>query len=268
MRIISPALFLAISTLFLFSCKKDPATNTNPAEALSYGTDPVFFVKSQDYVADPNITEAGTWSAFPDDLKIDNATGRITITKKGKSQQSQAGMKYKITFTPTQGEKDSTYITIAGVNYQDRIYTQNNFMVDPILNASFSNGLPSGTFSADRNKLEIDPVTGQIDLKKTIQNGFFGGDADNEDWREVTISYKTNDNPNNVTHNIDLIIYYYDSVSDIPSNVSTVMRAHQQLLLGIDPANIPVTSAPIDDDINDLVSVTKPRPPCIIIVGQ
>jgi hypothetical protein len=65
-----------------------------------------------------------------------------------------------------------------------------------------------------------------------------------------------------------MIIYYYDTVNDIPSNVSTVMRAHQSQLLGIPEVNIPVTTAPVDASVNDLVSITRPRPPCIIIVGH
>ncbi len=258
-----------IFSFVLISCDKDPV-NQEPLNYKLRYSDSIFYLKSGNYEVAPLTQASGTYEAFPDDLNIDPATGKITISVNGKGgQHSQMGLRYKIKFTSNSGQKDSTYIILSGINYQDRIYnmTQADSKISPIYNADISKNTPGGIYTADRNKLAINAATGEIDFKQTVANGFFGGDPTNDDWREVEISYKPND-ASTKTNKINLIVYYYDTVNDIPSNVSTVMRAHQSQLLGIPEANIPVTTAPVDASVNDLVSITRPRPPCIIIVGH
>jgi hypothetical protein len=262
-----------ISCLFLLvSCKKEGSSVPAPTDGkLSYSSN-IFYVKATDYVVSPQNTGAGLYTAFPDNLNIDPTTGAITISIKDKDgKATQTGLKYKINYTSSNGKKDSTFITLAGINFQDRIYvlTQNDTLVSPIYNATPGQQFPGGNFSQSNGKLSIDPATGRINLKKSIQNGLFNDDPQNSNWRVVNIQYSVNDaSAVSNKNNLDVVVYYYTSVQNIPSNVSTAMREHQNLLLGIDPVLIPQTNAPVDNDIKNIVSAARPRPPCIIILGQ
>jgi hypothetical protein len=268
-------LVITISALTgIFGCRKKTSDEQNGPGTQPYSlTYPaaVFYLQSNDYIVSPSISKQGNYVAFPDDLNINAATGQITVSLKGReNKESQTGLKYKIVFT-SGSVKDSTFITIAGINYQDRIFTlaQNDTLVKPFYNASGTLPVPAGSvFTSSNNKLSIDPATGVINLKKTIENGFFNDDPQNNQWRVVTIKYVTNDASTSDKNNLDVVVYYYTDTNNIPSNVSSAMRAHQGLLLGLDPVNIPVTTAPVDQSISNIVSVSKPRPPCIIIIGH
>lgn len=264
MRILS---VLVLVVMFFLSCKREPGAAKSADKKISYG-DSVFYLKSASYTIAPVNAKAGTYTAFPDNLKINSATGAITVSLNGNDGQSQTGLRYKIKFTSTSNEVDSTYITIAGINYVDKFYhlSQNEDFIRPVYNADLSTPLPSGSYTADDNDLAINPSNGHIDIRKTIENGFFDNQL-NSSWKEVTVEYRTSDN-NNVTNSIDIILYYYNSVNDIPSNVSALMQAHQRMTLGVNSTLIPSTFGPVDNNLDSDLSLFKPRPPCIIIVGH
>jgi hypothetical protein len=265
------ALSVFICLLFA-SCKKNSATGIgNGSPKLSYG-DSVFYVRGQSYEISPNITETGTYTAFPENLLIDKATGKITVAIMGNGKESQTGLRYKIKFQATGSNRvDSTYIVLAGINYLDKIYylSQNDSIISPIYNADISKSLPSGTFGIQADsKLAINPLNGQINVKECIRRGLFDRPAENGEWEEVTITYKANDNSNSATNRIDIALYFYNTVNDIPSNVSNVMRAHQTMVLGVPQPAIPITTGPIDNDLPDNLAINRPRPPCIMIIGR
>jgi hypothetical protein len=203
---------------------------------------------------------------------IDPATGKITVKIIGQGLESQTGLKYKIKYTSTDGSvSDSTYITLAGINYLDQIYyiSRNDSIISPVYNAKLGNTLPSGTYGiAPDSRLAIDPVTGKININECIRKGMFDIPVEHGEWEEVTVEYRSNDPSNNATNRIDIALYYYNSVAEIPSNVSALMREHQKMVLGIPQDDIPVTSGPIDLDLPDNISTFRPRPPCIIIVAN
>ncbi|HEY0041910.1 MAG TPA: hypothetical protein VGB71_14660, partial [Flavisolibacter sp.] len=238
---------------------------------LSYG-DSVFFVRSQEYIVSPNITNKGKFRAFPDNLVIDSVTGKITVRIMGHGNESQTGLRYKITFQPEgSNQLDSTFIVLAGLNYLDRIYnlSLNDTIISPVYNADHSKSTPAGTYGIQAdNQLAINPQNGQINIRECIRRGLFDLPVENGEWEELTITYKSNDGSNSATNRIDIALYYYRSIQDIPSNVSTLMRAHQTMVLGVAQTNIPITSGPIDTDLPDNISLFKPRPPCVIIVGN
>lgn len=281
-RIYIPVLIFAL-WLAAASCKKQEVQEASEMHVLqqssslvpqtyklSYG-DSVFYLMSNDYVVAPIMAKAGKYKAYPSNLNIDSVTGKITVSLNGNDKaQSQTGMRYNITFTSTLGEKFTTSIVLAGITYRDKIYysTLNDSIALPIYNGSLSKPLPGGTYKSSNKKLAINASNGKINLKQSIRNGFFSDDLENKEWRQVTISYKTNDKSTSDKNCLNLIIYKYPSVTHIPSNVSAIMRAHQPQLLGITPLTIPVTSAPADLSIASTVSMSKPRPPCIIIVGN
>lgn len=264
---------LGIIILALTACKKKPV-NDDPVNdgKLSYGSDSVFFLRAQAYTISPNISKTGTYTAFPDNLVIDPLTGKVTVTMMGKGGESQTGLKYKILFQESGTEfKDSTYITLAGINYLDRIYylSQNDTIISPVYNADVNKSTPNGTYGIQMdNEVGINPQNGQINLKECIRRGLFDTPVENGEWEEVTILYKSNDGSNNVTNRIDVALYYYHTLADVPHNVSEVMRAHQRQVLGVSQTAVPITTGPFDNDLPDNLSLTKPRPPCVIIVGQ
>lgn len=266
MRII-PFIFCLFS---LAGCQKDNPGGSTGDGPLSYGNT-VFYVKATDYVINPASTGSGSYSAFPDNLNIDAQTGQITVSVKDKEgKNTQTGLKYKIYYTSTDGRKDSTTITLAGINFQDKLYylSRNDTIASPIYNADPATGFPGGNFSKSNSKLDIDPATGKINLAKSIRNGLFSDDPQNSNWRVVNIEYTSNDASESRKNNLDVVVYFYTAVENIPSNVSGAMRAHQSLLVGINPVDIPLTNAPVDNDIKNIVSAAKPRPPCIIIIAK
>lgn len=257
--------------LLVSSCRKSSDPNPPAGNNFSYG-DSVFYLKTQTYQVSPTNPRPGVYTAYPENLLIDQATGRITVAMMGNGQESQTGMKYKIRYESTDGTvKDSTYIVIAGINYIDRIYylSQNDSIIRPLYNASLSNGLPSGTYGINPDSdLAIDPSNGYINIKECIRRGFFNIPAENGEWEEVTVQYKSNDGSNQALNRIDIALYYYNNIADIPSNVSAVMREHQKMTLGVAQPEVPVTYGPIDLDLPDNLSISRPRPPCIIIVAN
>ncbi|HWI91337.1 MAG TPA: hypothetical protein VNT20_08675 [Flavisolibacter sp.] len=267
MKIVPSLAFFLVASFI--ACKKKPVTdNPQPSTSkLSYG-DSVFYLKSTTYVISPVNAKAGSYSPFPNNLNINSTTGAITVSLKGNDGQSQTGLRYKIKFTSTNNELDSTFITIAGITYLDRFYTlsKNDSIIYPIYNADISKELPAGNFSGD-NKLAINTSNGQINVKETIRRGFFDNQL-NASWKQTTIRYASNDNSNNANNSIDVILYYYNSAADVPSNVSALMQAHQRMTVGINGPSVTSTTGAIDNNLSSDLSLTKPRPPCIVIVGQ
>jgi hypothetical protein len=267
MRIL-PILILVATTGF-WACKKHSVTDHQTIQKINYG-DSVFYLKSTSYTVAPIDAKAGTYSAFPDNLKIDNNTGVITVTLKGTDGQSQTGLRYKIKYSNSSNQTDSTYITISGINYVDRFYdlSKNDSIIYPIYNADILKELPSGNYNlSNDNKLAINSTNGQINIKETIRRGFFDNQI-NASWKQTTIKYAINDNSSNLNNNLDVIIYYYNSINDVPSNVSALMQAHQKMTVGIPGTSIAPTIGPVDNNLSSDLSASKPRPPCIVIVGH
>ena len=263
------SILIILTSAGFWACKKHPVSDNPPVtNKLSYG-DSVFFLKSTSYTVAPVNSKAGTYAAFPDNLMIDKTTGAITITQKDNDGQSQTGLRYKIKFT-SGTEVDSTYITISGISYVDRFYdlSKNDSIIYPIYNADVSKELPAGNYSiGSDNKLAINPANGQINVKETVRRGFFDNQL-NASWKQTTIKYSSNDNSNGVTNTIDLILYYYNSIADVPSNVSALMQAHQRMTVGIASPTIPTTFGAVDNNLSSDLSLSKPRPPCLIIIAH
>jgi hypothetical protein len=268
MRILPILLLFTIASFW--ACQKHPVSDVTVASnKLSYG-DSVLYLKSTSYTVSPTNAKAGSYTAFPNNLNIDNTTGTITVTLKGTDGQSQTGLRYKIKFTSAANEVDSTYLTISGINYIDRFYdlSKNDSIIYPIYNADVSKELPSGNYSiGSDNKLAINPANGQIDIKETIRRGFFDNQL-NASWKQTTIKYSSNDNSSGAGNTMDLILYYYNSINDVPSNVSALMQAHQRMMVGMNGPAIPSTIGPADHNLSSDLSLSKPRPPCLIIIAH
>lgn len=265
----TPFLFLIVFlSVIVVSCHPDKNNNPgNGAAQLKY-SDSVFSLRSTSYTVTPLSGKTGVYSAYPNNLKINTTTGAITVGLNGNDGQSQTGMRYKIKFVS--GDiTDSTYITIAGVHYFDAFYnlSSGDSLITPYYNGDPSRPLPAGSFSSNGgNKLAL-KSNGQINIPQTIARGFFN-DATNGKWKQVRIDYTTNDN-SGISNSIDVILYYYDNMNEVPSNVAGLMQAHQQLVsAAMRVPSVPSTTGAIDNNLSSDLSLAKPRPPCIVIVGH
>lgn len=263
-------LLVTISVLMLLlACSKNgtnPGTGTggggNTGPRLSYG-DTLFYVGGLDDLIAPVNSFTGKFRTYPLGLALDSLTGVIDLSK------SETGLRYAVLFFPADNSKtDTTYLTVSGITYHDRIYrlSQNERYAYPVYNARTVNPLPSGDY-AKKEEVVIDAATGRIDLGATKTKLFQS--STKSDYREVEIRYECNDLSNRSTQKMKAVIYYYDRLDSIPPNVIDVMKAHQRAVFGQNTATFPQTTlAAPDFSVLQYVSLDKPRPPCIIIVGN
>ncbi|MGZ8560223.1 MAG: hypothetical protein ACXWV3_01440 [Flavisolibacter sp.] len=259
-----PALSIIATCLLLTgmnACKKT-STPSNTESSLNYG-DSIFYLKSADYSILPR-SGTGVYTSFPEGLDLDEATGRIRIGQ-GKSE---SGMRYRVTYTAPSGETDSTFIVVSGVNYFDKYYRLgvNDSVAYPVYNAHHSRPLPQGQFIVDDDRVAINPLNGQINLKQTWRNGFANGLNPADPWKEIRIEYRLVDASQMAENEIRVLLYYYNNMGDITQEIKDIVSAHEDMLLGTNP-----TIAPGLLNMNKMMggpSAFKPRPPCVIIVGN
>ena len=266
---------MVVGSLFLIAgCSKNNhcLSDVKGNGKLSYG-ESIFYLNNSDYTVAPVGSRAGTYTAFPNNLVIDKTTGQVTVRLKGTDGESQTGMWYRITFKANTGnEVDTTYILLSGITYLDKFYhlSQHDSILSPIYNGDEANTTPAGNYDiAHDDKLAINPANGKINLKECMRRGFFGSGSTNRQWKIATIKYAANDKSNGAANQIDIVLYYYRTLSDVPSNVSALMQAHQQMTVGMRSLPvIPTTTGSIDNNLPSNLSLAKPRPPCVIIVGN
>lgn len=268
-------LFFVACYLLLFShCSKKDTAIVHPIAGntrLSYG-DSIFYLRNSAYSISPTQTKAGTYSAYPDNLKIDPATGAITVDVPGNDGNSQTGLWYKIKFrSAASGETDSTMILLSGLTYIDKFYqlAQNDSIISPIYNADPAKAIPSGNYDLQHsNDFAINPANGQINIRECMRRGYFTKQAGSTGWKKATIKYAINDKSGGALNSIDILLYYYHTISEVPSNVSQLMQAHQTMTLGLRTGYIPSTDGTFDSSLPSDLSLSKPRPPCVVIVGN
>lgn len=268
-------LSLSISSLLLLThCSKKDSTTPGPpisSARLSYG-DSIFYLKNSTYTISPTTAGTGTYAAYPDNLLIDPNTGKITVAVNGNDGNSQTGLWYKIMFTSAATkETDSTFILLSGLTYVDKFYqlAQNDSIIYPIYNADPTKAIPKGNYDIQHdNTFAINPANGQINILECMRRGYFTKPADNMGWKKTTIKYAINDKSGGATNSIDIVLYYYHTLAEVPSNVSNLMQAHQSMTLGMRTTAIPSTQGKIDTNLPSDLSLSKPRPPCVVIVGN
>src|SRR5476651_1189194 len=89
---------LVFTICIALSCKKENTADTGvpivTVAPLIY-SDSVFYIREAvNYIVLPTTTTAGTYTCVPSGLKIDGLTGAIDVN------QSETGLKYKVTFAP------------------------------------------------------------------------------------------------------------------------------------------------------------------------
>lgn len=229
----------------------------------------------------------GKFTAVPEGLIINEATGEIDINA------SETGLKYRISFTPSDSDISCTYeLTIGGVNYLDKVYIldQNDFLAAPIFNSNRDVISPCDDDDDDNDDndddsddnsvckfgelgpdnedisdlgIEVNNSTGIIDLQKTLDNGAFGANPVNGSTLEAKLFYRLQDQSLGALNSIDLKIFYFATLADIPQSLlDEINRKNADLLEGGNLVDF--TNA----RINAENPRAKPRPPFLLIVAR
>lgn len=262
--LITLMLIALIGTVLIQSCNKTPvAVNSSPAVATSMYSDSVLYKKSdaKNYIVYPVTQQAGRYEAFPEGLKIDEKTGAVNVG------ESDAGLRYKITYTSSTGEISSSLILIAGINYLDKYYrlSAGDSIAFPVYNGDPAKALPVSSFDewniAAGSGCAIRTKNGQINLAQTMRNAFFGASPE-KGRKEVQISYRLQDNSANALSTINVLLYYYRTMNEVPENLKQTVTDHEAMMLGINPAVTASATARVSS------ASAKPRPPCVIIIAN
>jgi hypothetical protein len=257
--------FLIISGI---SCNKP--NDVQQTYILSYGS-PVLYLKSQstDYIVYPTQTSPGTYSAFPEGIEIDDNTGAINVSK------SETGLKYKITHTATNGDTTSTIVLLSGIQFLDKFYrlSQSDSIAFPIYNGNAANSLPVAGSSFDDNNnansggCSVKTTNGQINLAQTVRNGIFGAIPQNDAKQEFEIQYKLNDQSGKAQNKIKVKLYYYNTLADVAPDLLQTLNDRQSQGVFLEMNNtVNFNASPAR--VGSVSAIAKPRPPCVIIIGQ
>ena len=248
-------LFGLFSIVFILSCNK----NNEPSGPynLNYGDSVIYLkVQSADYIVYPAEHRAGTYSGFPDGIEIDDITGAINVSK------SETGLRYRITHTAPDGTETKTVVVLSGITFTDKFYhlSQSDSIAFPVYNANPSNPLPlTGSIfdegnGANTGGCSVQTINGQINLAQSVRNGIFGSTPQNDVRKDFEIIYRLNDQSGKSINKLKVRLYYYHTMADVaPDLLETLQdRTDQGVFLRT----------------TGTARVAKPRPPCVIIVGQ
>ena len=276
----------------MVSPKKDFITSPYDCSEFNY-SDTLYFKSSSttDLIVSTANALTGTFGAFPEGLSIDKNTGEINIT------ESEAGLRYKVFFIP-QNMADSCfrYITVSGIDFASGVFNlDNNSLVASPTYKGLSNMLPcsidnddsdddddgedegcefdddedddDGDGSEDEPEdgqdvtsqgVDIDKITGSINLKNTIKNGALGVNPANGTAKIFRIYYRLNDNSQKALNFIDVRLHYFKNLSDVPQSLlNTVNEKNKEFGAIID-----------QNSANFRTNGISKRPPDIIIVGR
>ncbi len=248
-----------------FACNKTENSPPGPYK-LSYG-DSIIYLKDQgaDYIVSPTEHRDGNYSVFPEGLEINDVTGAINVSK------SETGLRYRITHTAPDGTKTSAMVVLSGVTFPDRYhhFSQNDTMSFPVYNASGTSVLPvNGSVfdegnTANSGGCSIRTDNGKINLAQCVRNGVFGAIPQNNVRRDFDIVYRLNDGSNKAQNKIRVRLYYYNTMADVPADVLQEMQARQDDGVFLRNGNAAEANA-----ASRLSNVSKPRPPCVVIIAN
>lgn len=254
------------------SCRKNAGEPSGPY-ALQY-VDSILYKKQQsnDYIVYPTERRAGTYYGFPEGIEVDKNTGAINVTK------SEPGLRYRITHVSPKGDTTTTLVVISGITYFDKYHNLSlgDSVAAPVYNADINRPLPlaGSDFDSDNTAnsggCSVKTTNGQINLAESVRNGIFGNPPVNDARREFDIAYRLNDASGKVKNRIKVKLYYYHTMADVaPDLLQTLQEREQQgVFLGAN-FTLPFTNLYVRPAGTETVSgVAKPRPPCIIIIGQ
>lgn len=227
---------------------------------LSYG-DSIIYLRSSsgDYIVNPVTHQDGVYSGFPEGIEIDAITGAINVSK------SETGLRYRITHTAPDGKKTETNVVLSGITFLDKFYNlaQNDSLALPVYNASVARTLPlSGSNfdegnNANSGGCSVRTDNGTINLAQCVRNGVFGNTPQNDSRRDFDILYRINDGSGKALNKIRVRIYYYHTMADVAPDLLQTLADRQAGGVFLRGGAVDATQ-----------QAAKPRPPCVIVVGQ
>jgi hypothetical protein len=252
---------LFIGVLILGSCSKPTGStaNTGGSYKLSYGDSILYLKPGSTNIITPLIHKNGVYTGFPDGIEIDENTGAIDLN------ESETGLRYRITHTAPDGTITETKVVLAGITFKDHFYylSANDSVALPIYNADASRVLPLTGSNFDEGNLAntggcaVKTDNGKINLKETIRNGVFGFPPRNDAQQTFEIKYRLNDASGKSLNKLKVLLYWYNTINDIPAYVWEILndRTAQGVFLRGNSSTV-------------LSRTAKPRPPCIIIIDH
>lgn len=256
------------------ACSKDPASTDNGAVyRLSYN-EPVLYPlgeTSELQVISPAIARTGTYTSFPEGLDINSSTGAIKI------HESETGIKYRVYFTDG-SVRDSTLITIGGINYLDGVYKISavDSIINPVYNAALGNSLPTaangsvfdegGGCNGDGCALSLNDA--KINLAQTVRNGTFGSTPVNGSSKEVTLKFRINDNSRKGGNKLKIKIFYFRTLGDITPQVWDLLNGRNGTVINSfnNSNNTPIQGNTAGNIVQNSNSGKGRRPPCVVII--
>jgi hypothetical protein len=243
--------------LFTIGCTK-PASDDLPKGPykLSYGDSILYMRPGGNNLITPTEQRPGTYSGFPEGIEIDDVTGEINL------EQSETGLRYRITHTAPDGTITETKVVLGGITFKDHFYylSANDSIAHPIYNADASRVLPLAGSLFDEGNLAnnggcaIKTDNGKINLKETIRNGVFGFPPRNDAQETFEIKYRINDASGKSQNKLKVLLYWYNTINDVPQYVWDILNER--------------TSQGVFLRGSFTEQVAKPRPPCVIIIDH
>ncbi len=262
--------------MLLSACSKN-TTDAGAAYKLSYA-DALLYPRGETtdlQVIRPVTAATGTYSAFPEGLSIDNTTGAINL------HESETGIRYRVYYTSANGSiKDSTLITIGGLNYVDGLYKINSAdsIMDPLYNAAAGANLPGAANGSvidegggcNNNGCAVDVSNAKINLAKTVRNGTFGNTPVNGSSKEFELKFRLNDNSGKGSNKLKIKVFYFTKLADITPQVWDLLNGRNGTVINSfsNADNTPIHGNTGGNIVNSSGSGKGRRPPCVVILSQ
>lgn len=279
MRNLSSLFLVATATGFFFcGCKKNNNSTGNPAVYKLAYPDSVLYPQGEVYdnqEVSPTIAKNGLYTSFPKGLDIDPANGKIKI------HESETGIKYRIFFNSSDGTiKDSTLITISGINFLDGLYKINSSdsIVNPVYNAAIANALPginNGSLfdeggGSNSGGCAVNVADAKINLAQTVRNGIFGSTPVNGVSKEFTLNFRINDPSGKGGNRTKIKVFYFKKIIDITQQVWDLLNGRNGTIVNNfnNSNNTPIQGFTAGNITNSLLTGQGRRPPCIVILSQ
>ena len=143
----------------------------------------------------------------------------------------------------------------------------------PVYNANPANAVPISGSSFDENNnansggCSVETINGQINLAETVRNGIFGSIPQNDVRKDFDIEYRLNDQSGKALNKLRVRLYWYDSIADVPADLWETLndRQNQGVFLQANQSDFPTSGTARSTTTS---AIAKPRPPCIILIGQ
>lgn len=254
--------------IFAVSCKKEKAKTPY---VLSYGSS-VIYLKNQagDTKVFPLEYRAGQYTAFPEGIELDEDNGEINVSK------SETGLRYRITHTALNGDTTSTVVMLSGIQFLDKYYnlSQHDSIARPVYNGNPANAIPLAGSVFDENQFansggcSVKTNNGEINLAQTVRNGVFGTVPQNDARRDFDIDYRLNDASGKALNKIRVRLYWYDTMNDVPADILQLLNDRQTQGVFLQANNDQNPFMQFTARNATASAAARPRPPCVIIIGQ